>query len=155
MNKKLIYILTSAAALQFVSACKRELNVNDQGRIPANNYYKSSGQAFTGLVAVYDRLGFQSGGLYDKMAIMDVAGGDQYAGGGGPSDINDLQVTENYTLTPLTGPASYLWNRGYSGVKKKVYSRSKDIEGGLLFRPGIFLQEYPAAGRCTAHRQSL
>ncbi|MBN9384101.1 MAG: RagB/SusD family nutrient uptake outer membrane protein [Chitinophagaceae bacterium] len=146
MNKKLIYILTSAAALQFVSACKRELNVNDQGRIPANNYYKSSGQAFTGLVAVYDRLGFQSGGLYDKMAIMDVAGGDQYAGGGGPSDINDLQVTENYTLTPLTGPASYLWNRGYSGVYRANYL--------LRSLPGIAMDD-ATKKRYTAEAKTL
>jgi hypothetical protein len=54
--------------------------------------------------------------LYDKAAIMDVAGDDQLAGGGGPTDINDLQVMQTYTLNASTGPQGYLWNRGYSGI---------------------------------------
>ena len=71
------------------------MEVNPQERITLDNYYKTQADAFTGLVAVYDRFAYQSGGLYDKSAIMSVAGDDQLAGGGGPSDINDLQVMQN------------------------------------------------------------
>lgn len=99
-----------------LNGCKKELNVNPQNRIPLDNYYKTEADAFAALVSVYDRFAFQAGGLYDKAAIMDVAGDDQLAGGGGPTDINDLQVTERYTLNATTGPQGYLWNRGYSGI---------------------------------------
>ncbi|HVW59582.1 MAG TPA: RagB/SusD family nutrient uptake outer membrane protein [Puia sp.] len=121
MNKKIFYIVIAAAGLQLVSACKRELNVNPQERIPITSYYKTSADAFAGLVAIYDRFGFQAGGLYDKMAVMDAASGDQQAGGGNSTDINDLQVMEKYTLTSQTGPASYLWSRGYSGIYRANY----------------------------------
>jgi hypothetical protein len=116
MKKKLIYAAILIAGTQFLDACKKELDVNPQNRITLDNYYKTEADAFAALVSVYDRFGYQSGGLYDKAAIMDVAGDDQLAGGGGPTDINDLQVMQTYTLNASTGPQGYLWNRGYSGI---------------------------------------
>jgi len=102
--KKSLYILLAAGGLQLFSACRKELNVNPQERIPITSFYKTQDQAFSGLIAVYDRFGFQTGGLYDKMAVMDAASGDQQAGGGSATDINDLQVMERYTLTPRPAP---------------------------------------------------
>jgi starch-binding outer membrane protein, SusD/RagB family len=99
-----------------LNGCKKELDVNPQNRITLDNYYKTEADAFAALVAVYDRFGYQTGGLYDKAAIGDVAGDDQLAGGGGPTDINDLQVMQNYTLSATTGPQGFVWNRSYSGI---------------------------------------
>src|SRR5258707_13977 len=93
-----IFILAIIACIQPLSGCKKELNVNPQNRITTDNYYKTEADAFAALIAIYDRFGFQTGGLYDKAAIMCVAADDQLAGGGGPTDINDLQVMEHYTL---------------------------------------------------------
>src|ERR1051325_4001618 len=98
MKKHFLYIAILVAGAQLPNACKRELEVNPQNRILYDNYYKTEADAFAALVAVYDRFGFQAGGLYDKASIMDVAGDDQLAGGGGPTDINDLQVTERFAL---------------------------------------------------------
>ena len=125
MKKRLLYITTIAVSLYFLGSCKKELNVNPQERIPVDNYYKNARDAFAGLVSVYDRLGFQSGGLYDKAAIMDVAGDDQQTGGGSSTDINDLQVTERYTLNSTTGPQTYLWTRGYTGIYRANVLLSK------------------------------
>lgn len=160
--KKSIYILLAAGGLQLFSACRRELNVNPQDRILITDYYKTADQAFTGLVAVYDRFGFQTGGLYDKMAVMDAASGDQQAGGGNSTDINDLQVMERYTLTPQTGPAAYLWSRGYSGVyranvllkalpgipmddatKKRYTAELKAMRGAFYFDLVTFFKNIP------------
>ncbi len=116
MKKRYLYIAALAVSAQLFSSCKKELEVNSQERITLDNYYKTQADAFAALVSVYDRFGYQTGGLYDKIAIMDVAGDDQLAGGGGPSDINDLQVMSNYTLTAQVGPQGYLWSRGYSGI---------------------------------------
>jgi hypothetical protein len=116
MKKKLLYSAIIIASMQFLDACKKELDVNPQNRITLDNYYKTEADAFAALVSVYDRFGYQSGGLYDKASIMDVACDDQLAGGGGPTDINDLQVMQTYTLNASTGPQGYLWNRGYSGI---------------------------------------
>ena len=118
MKKKnlVYYIATLAIGTQMLGACKKELNVNTQGRPLTEAFYTNPGAAFSGLVSVYDQFGFQSGGLYDKLAIMDVAGGDQVAGGGSATDINDLQVMQTFTLSSTSGPEGYLWNRSYSGI---------------------------------------
>lgn len=116
MKKNLLYISLLVATVTVVTSCKKELDVNRQGRIILDSYYKTEADAFAALVAIYDRFGFQAGGLYDKVAMFDVAGDDQLAGGGGPTDINDLQLMERFALSPQTGPHGYLWNRCYSGV---------------------------------------
>lgn len=128
MRKKFIYLAALAISAQMLGSCKKELNVNPQERITLDNYYKTPADAFAALVAVYDRFGMQSSGLYDKVAIMDVAGDDNLAGGGGPSDINDLQVTQLFTLNSQTGPQGYLWNRGYGGIYRANVLLSK-IDG--------------------------
>ncbi|WP_431211526.1 RagB/SusD family nutrient uptake outer membrane protein [Puia sp. P3] len=116
MKKNLVYIAAIALGTQLLGSCKKELEVNSQGRQTTDTYYKTPAQAFTALVAVYDRFGFQTGGLYDKLAINDVAGGDQVAGGGSATDINDLQVMQTWTLSSTSGPESYVWNRSYTGI---------------------------------------
>jgi tetratricopeptide (TPR) repeat protein len=116
MKKKIIYLAALAIAAQALYSCKKSLNVPKQERILVTDYYKTPTDAFAALASIYDRFGSQDGGLYDKMAVMDAASDDQVAGGGGPSDINALQVISNYTLTPLVGPQGSLWNKGYAGI---------------------------------------
>ncbi|MCG2616707.1 RagB/SusD family nutrient uptake outer membrane protein [Terrimonas sp. NA20] len=116
MKHKFLYTALLAFSIPLLNGCKKELDVNPQERVPFDSYYKTEADAFAALVSVYDRFGFQAGGLYDKIAIMDVAGDDQLAGGGGPTDINDLQVMSTYTHNANVGPQGYIWNRSYSGI---------------------------------------
>lgn len=116
MKKNLVYIAALALGTQLLGSCKKELDVNSQGRIYSQTFYKTPGDAYNALVAVYDRFGFQSGGLYDKLSIFDAGSDDQLAGGGSATDINDLQVMQLYTYNAQTGPQGYLWNRSYSGI---------------------------------------
>lgn len=128
MKRKITYLVVILAGLQLLGGCKKYLDINPQERILLDNYYKTPQDAFAALVSVYDRFGFQSGGLYDKVAIMDAASDDQVAGGGGPSDINDLQVVNTFTLNSQTGPQGYLWNKGYAGIFRANVFLSK-IDG--------------------------
>lgn len=116
MKKNLLYVAALVLGTQLMGACKRELDVNQQGRITLTSYYKTPADAYNALVAVYDRFGFQTGGLYDKLSIFDAGSDDQLAGGGGPTDINDLQMMQLYTYSAQSGPESYLWSRSYSGI---------------------------------------
>lgn len=116
MKRKLTYAVVILAGMQLLGSCKKYLDINPQDRVLLDNYYKTPAQAFTAVVAVYDRFGYQTGGLYDKQAIMCAASDDHFAGGGGPSDINDLQVVNNFTLNSQTGPQNYLWDKGYAGI---------------------------------------
>src|SRR5688572_19699504 len=49
------------------------------------------------------------------LALMNAGADDHFAGGGGPTDGNQLQVFSNYTLTTNSMAGSY-WNDPYQGI---------------------------------------
>lgn len=111
-----------------ITACKKSfLDVKPKGTDLESNYYRNQTEAFNGLTAVYDVVGWQGGGFVTKENAMDAASDDHYAGGGNATDINDLQVFSNYTLSPTVGPSYELWRAGFSGV----------------FRANVLLQKLP------------
>ncbi|HOX82196.1 MAG TPA: RagB/SusD family nutrient uptake outer membrane protein [Chryseolinea sp.] len=100
-----------------VSACGKDfLEVEPRGSDLEANYYQNEEEAYKGLVAVYDVVGFMSGGLVTKLGAVNSASDDHFAGGGGPTDMTVFQVWSDYTLDPSVGPQSDLWSKGYSGV---------------------------------------
>ncbi|MCJ8212006.1 RagB/SusD family nutrient uptake outer membrane protein [Mucilaginibacter sp. RS28] len=129
MKKNIKYIsffLTGAIAL---AACKKSfLDITPKGTDLESNYYRNQTEAFNGLVAVYDVVGWQGGGFVTRENAMDAGSDDHYAGGGNATDINDLQVFSNYTLSPSVGPSYELWRAGFSGV----------------FRANTLIQKLPA-----------
>ncbi|ASZ11596.1 RagB/SusD family nutrient uptake outer membrane protein [Chitinophaga pendula] len=126
--KYISYITLLAAGMQLASSCSKSfIEVDPKGTFLEDNYYRNQQEAFNGLVAVYDIVGWQSSGYITKIGALNAASDDNFAGGGGPNDVSDFQVFSNYTLTPATGPQSELWRKGYSGV----------------FRANILLQKMP------------
>lgn len=110
-------IAALCSALLLTSACSKSfLEVKPTGTDLEANYYKNETEAYNGLIAVYDVVGWQGGGFVTKVGAMDAGSDDQLAGGGGPNDITDFQVISNYTLDPATGPHNELWKAGFSGV---------------------------------------
>jgi len=117
MKKYFKYLTVCALCGVLLSACKNSfLDVTPKGTSLESAYYQNGDQAFAGLVAVYDVVGWQGGGFVTKENAMDAGCDDHYAGGGNATDINDLQVFSNYTLNPAVGPQTELWKAGYSGV---------------------------------------
>ncbi len=113
---KFITALAMAAGLQLMSCSENFLEVKPKGLNLESNYYRNQEEAYNGLVAIYDVVGWQGSGYVTTIATMNAASDDHYAGGGGPSDIMDFQVISNYTLNPTTGPQGELWRKGFSGV---------------------------------------
>lgn len=117
MKKFIKYFTMCAVGGVTLFACKRSfLDVTPKGTNLESSYYLNQTQAFNGLVAVYDVVGWQGGGFVTKENAMDAGSDDHYAGGGSATDISDLQVFSNYTLTPAAGPQGELWKAGFSGV---------------------------------------
>jgi starch-binding outer membrane protein, SusD/RagB family len=110
------YMLMLALAVFFVGCNKDWLEVTPKGTELEENYYRNADEAFAGLVAIYDQVGGTSNGYINKFTVTLSASDDHFAGGGGPTDVNNLQVISNYTLDPATGPQGELWDRGFSGV---------------------------------------
>lgn len=100
----------------FVSCGDEFLEVQPKGTDLESNYYRNRQEAYNGLVAVYDVVGYMSGGLVTKVGAVNSASDDHFAGGGGPTDMTVFQVWSNYTLDPSVGPQEALWAKGYSGV---------------------------------------
>ncbi|MCF0069159.1 RagB/SusD family nutrient uptake outer membrane protein [Dyadobacter sp. CY261] len=113
---KFVTALAFTAGLQLMSCSDSFLDVKPKGLNLEANYYRNQEEAFNGLVAAYDVVGWQGNGYVSTIATMNAASDDHYAGGGGPSDIMDFQVISNYTLNPTTGPQGELWRKGFSGV---------------------------------------
>jgi starch-binding outer membrane protein, SusD/RagB family len=115
-NNLLKYLLVFVLA-GIVNGCNTDwLEVTPKGTELEENYYQNADEAFAGLVAIYDQVGGTSGGYINKFTAALSASDDHFAGGGGPTDVNNLQVLSNFTLDPATGPQGELWDRGFSGV---------------------------------------
>lgn len=116
MKRKYIPVILCFSLAIIVSCSQSFLEVEPKGTDLESNYYKNETEAYNGLVAVYDVVGWQSGNYVTRVGAMNAASDDHYAGGGGPNDVSQFQVFSNYTLTPATGPQDELWRRNYSGV---------------------------------------
>jgi hypothetical protein len=124
MKKYFIYTAITTMALIPLGSCKKSfLEVTPRGLDLESNYYRNQAEAFKGLVAVYDVVGWTGGGYVTKVNAMDAASDDHLAGGGGANDITDLQVMSNYTLSPASGPQGFqacLWMRqSRSAIQQK------------------------------------
>jgi hypothetical protein len=111
-SNKYVALLTG---LLIFNSCGQDLEVTPIAKELEVTYYQDRTEAYAGLVAVYDVLGFMDG-LITKVGATNSASDDHIAGGGGPTDMNAYQVWSNYTLTPAVGPQEALWKKSYSGI---------------------------------------
>lgn len=116
MKLRKAYYLTVIAVVITVFSCKKSfVDIPPEGQFLSANYYKDKDQAFAALVATYDLMRKNTGGFENMLALLNAGSDDHYAGGGGPTDGNQLQVFSNYTITPNSMAGSY-WNDHYQGV---------------------------------------
>jgi len=103
------------AGIAVLASCGEEfLEVDGNGTFVEDQYYSNEMEAFAGLTAVYDVLGWET--FVGRIAGLNSASDDFYAGGGSSTDTNELQVWSNYTLNATNGPQGEFWAKGYSGV---------------------------------------
>jgi starch-binding outer membrane protein, SusD/RagB family len=135
MKKRyLTYMACIILGLPLLSSCKDDfLDVDPKGTILESNYYKNPEEAYAGLVAAYDPLGWQVGNTYHNFGAVNAASDDAYAGGGGPSDMNTWQVWNRFSLNPAIGPQEEYWNRNFRGVARANTILQK-LEAGV---PGM------------------
>jgi hypothetical protein len=119
------YIYTGALALAIgvMASCKKSfLELTPDGQFLESNYYANPQQAFTALVAAYDPLVTETGGLdgtySDPLGPLNSASDDCFAGGGGSSDVPAWQAINNYTMGPAVGPQGGFWAINFQGVNR-------------------------------------
>ncbi len=120
------YIILGSVVLMgiigFVSCKKSFLELTPQGQSLESNYYSTPAQAFAGLVAAYDPLVTETGGIdntySDPLGPLNSASDDCYAGGGSSSDITQWQAWNTNTMNAATGPQGGFWGVNFQGINR-------------------------------------
>lgn len=115
---KLFTVIAGLSFLSFQSCSDSFLELKPRGTDLEENYYKNSQEAYNGLVAIYDIVGYQAANYTTKILAASAASDDHYAGGGGSSDQPQIQAWSDYSLTPAVGPQEDLWQRNYMGIMR-------------------------------------
>jgi len=125
MNRKYFkYIAISLiGVVGVVASCKKSfLELQPKGEFLGSNFYANPSQALEGVVAAYDPLVTETGGIdntySDPLGALNAGSDDCVAGGGSSSDVNQWQVFNNYTLNPSVGPQDQFWAINFQGVNR-------------------------------------
>lgn len=126
MKKKYLKYVSAMILLgsvSFVSCKKSYLETTPKGEFLQANYYSNPDQVFAGLVAAYDPLVTETGGLdnnyTDPRALLNAGSDDCNSGGGDSGDTPEVQEFNDYTrLTPGAGPQKGFWPILFLGVSR-------------------------------------
>src|SRR5579871_4146617 len=100
-------------------SCKKYLDKTPEQnfQVTALDYLKTASDYQTMEVSVYTPLQW----LNQVVPIGDIASDNAVAGGESASDVLDLQQIDDYTLTPVNGTLSNIWQFAYEGVNRANY----------------------------------
>jgi len=107
-----------------LSSCKKSyLATNPKGQFLQASYYSTPDEAFAGLVAAYDPLVTETGGLdnnyTDTRGLLNSGSDDCYAGGGDSGDTPAFQDFSDYSrLVSGQGPQDAIWPVRYLGISR-------------------------------------
>ncbi len=118
-------VLAFFSAVVLISCSDEYLEVEPRGTSLEANYYRNQQEAYAGLVAAYDPVGWIGGNYVAKEFALNVASDDFYAGGGNSQDVPAVQAWSSYTIDPAVGPQEELWRKGFSGVYRANVLLSK------------------------------
>lgn len=122
---KLKYIVYAGAMLSVMgmASCKKSFLVTTpQGEFLESNFYANSSQALEAVVAAYDPLVTETGGIdntySDVLGELNSGSDDCFAGGGSSSDMSQWQAFNNYSINPALGPQDQFWAINFQGVNR-------------------------------------
>jgi hypothetical protein len=125
MNRKYLKytVFSLLAVMGVVTSCKKSfLELTPKGEFLESNYYTTPAQALTGVVAAYDPLVTETGGIdntySDPLGALNAGSDDCFAGGGSSSDVPSWQAINNYTMQPAVGPQDQFWAINFTGVNR-------------------------------------
>ena len=129
MKKIQIFIVGLVTAAGLASCSKDFLEVDPKATQIESNYYKNAAEAFNGLVAAYDPIGWDGVSEYGNFASLNAASDDCYGGGGSSSDVPHLNLMNNFSIDPATGPQQDFWDKNFRGISRANTILNKLEEG--------------------------
>jgi hypothetical protein len=115
MKKSLLYFAFILAIVFLGTSCSKDfLELEPKTGQTEANYYKTEGQAFLAMTAVYDAYSVQNWQFVPVMG--DIWSDDAFAGGSSATDMAQWQDMESFDMDAENNSSSDLWNRCYSGI---------------------------------------
>ncbi|MGK4569383.1 hypothetical protein [Flavobacterium sp. 3HN19-14] len=100
MRKLSYYLLGLLALGGFALSCSKDYIENDvDAATLEQDYYKNEGEAYSGLISVYDILKKHTGGFENAVTFFNAASDDFYAGGGSATDGAGIHGISDYSIT--------------------------------------------------------
>ena len=105
--------------IALLASCKKYISYDphDTYKVTALDYLKTENDYRTMEVSVYTPLQW----LNQVVPIGDIASDNAVSGGESASDVLDLQQIDDFTLTPVNGTLSQIWQYAYEGVNRANY----------------------------------
>lgn len=126
MKKSILYSIIFLALAYAGTSCSKDfLELEPKTGQTEANYYKTEGDAFLAMAAVYDAYSVQNWQFAPTMA--DIWSDDAFCGGSDASDMAQWQDMESFKMEPENNSSSDLWNRCYSGIyRANLYLQKQD-----------------------------
>ncbi|WP_018626512.1 RagB/SusD family nutrient uptake outer membrane protein [Niabella aurantiaca] len=135
MKRINMFKLFAVFSLAVAASCNKSfLDVDPKAIQLESEFYKTSDQLLSGLIAAYDPVSWEgtAPSSYASFIFFVAAGDECYSGGSTATDIPQLQAMNNYTLDAATGPQLNFWQQYYTGVARCnvfINNASKTIDG--------------------------
>jgi hypothetical protein len=118
-NIKLNLVVGLLVVLQFFTSCSEDfLEVDPKAIQIETSYYSNAEEAFNGLVATYDPIGWDGTSNYGNFAVLNAASDDNFGGGGSSADVPHLNLMNSFQVDPANGPHPDFWDKNFRGISR-------------------------------------
>ena len=154
---KKFFIYTSFFSLLVIGeiSCKKFLNTEVLGDYPDTQFYKTAVQAEQAINAAYQPLNFTSSSQNRLWVFGDIASDDAEKGGD-PGDQADIDLIDQFNISPINGNLGNEWGTLYEGISRCniVLARVPSIDMDKTAQAGI-LQKPVFSGPGITSRWSI
>jgi starch-binding outer membrane protein, SusD/RagB family len=141
MKKLFIYTGLFSILMLAAAGCKKFLTTEVVGDYPDTEFYKTEQQAILAINAAYQPLNFTSTSQNRLWVFGDVASDDAEKGGD-PGDQADIDLIDQFNVSPINGNLANEWGTLYEGITRCniVLARVPPIQMDETAKAGILAQ---------------
>lgn len=137
MKKNTIRVAIVLGILFLVTACKKFITKEIVGDYPETEFYKTQAQAVLAINAAYQPLAFTNNNNNRLWVFGDIASDDAVKGGIA-GDQSDIDLIDQFNITPINGNLEASWSLLYEGITRSNIVISKvpaiNMDAGLKSR---------------------
>ena len=117
MKKYFVQLLITMLLLVAITGCKKFITKEVKGDYPEGEFYKTQAHAILAINAAYRPLSFANSNNNRLWVFGDVAS-DDAAKGGIAGDQADIDLIDQFNITPINGNLEAAWALEYEGISR-------------------------------------